>query len=78
MEQVRVSVIVPTRNRPDQIGPCVESILANSHPSMELIVIDQSDARDSESALVAFRLGSPPLLRAHLHARRGSRTQRGD
>jgi glycosyltransferase involved in cell wall biosynthesis len=55
MEQIRVSVIVPTRNRPDQIGPCVESILANSQPSLELIVVDQSDARDSESALDAFR-----------------------
>lgn len=55
MQQVRVSVIVPTRNRPDQIAPCVESILANSHSSMELIVVDQSDARDSECALAAFQ-----------------------
>jgi glycosyltransferase involved in cell wall biosynthesis len=55
MQQIRISIIVPTRNRPDQIGPCVESILANSHPSMELIVVDQSDTRESESALKAFR-----------------------
>jgi GT2 family glycosyltransferase len=61
MKQVRVSVVVPTRNRPDQIGPCVESILANSYPSMELIIVDQSDARDSEAALIAFR--QDPRLR---------------
>ena len=61
MEKIRVSIIVPTRNRPDQIGPCVESILANGHPSMELIVVDQSDTRDSESALVAFRRDSQTL-----------------
>src|SRR6516164_1083064 len=70
MEQVRVSVIVPTRNRPDQIGPCVESILANSHPSMELIVVDQSDARDTESALVAFR--QDPRLRYVVTSTRGA------
>jgi glycosyltransferase involved in cell wall biosynthesis len=70
MEQVRVSVIVPTRNRPDQIGPCVESILANSHPSMELIVVDQSDARDSESVLVAFR--QDPRLRYVATSTRGA------
>jgi len=70
MEQVRVSVIVPTRNRPDQIGPCVESILANNHPSMELIVVDQSDARDSESALVAFR--QDPRFRYVVTSTRGA------
>jgi glycosyltransferase involved in cell wall biosynthesis len=70
MEQVRVSVVVPTRNRPDQIGPCVEAILANSHPSMELIVVDQSDARDSASALVTFR--RDPRLRYVATSTRGA------
>ena len=58
MEQVRISIIVPTRNRPDQIQFCVERILANNQTSMELIVVDQSDDRDSESALVPFRQDS--------------------
>jgi glycosyltransferase involved in cell wall biosynthesis len=42
-----VSVIVCTRNRPQYIGPCVSSILGQSHPSLEILVIDQSDADDS-------------------------------
>jgi GT2 family glycosyltransferase len=60
MEQVRVSVVVPTRNRPDQIGPCVQGILANAQTSMEVIVVDQSDGDATESALAGL-IGDPRL-----------------
>lgn len=55
MEQVRVSVVVPTRNRPDQIGPCVQGILANSEPAIEVIVVDQSDGDATATALTGLR-----------------------
>ncbi|HXU80059.1 MAG TPA: glycosyltransferase family A protein, partial [Polyangia bacterium] len=60
MEPVRVSVVVPTRNRPDQIGPCVQGILANSERDIEVIVVDQSDGTDSAAALADLR-GDPRL-----------------
>lgn len=47
---VTVSVAVATRNRPDQIGPCLESICQNSADYLELVVIDQSDDDGSEKA----------------------------
>jgi GT2 family glycosyltransferase len=38
-----VSVVIPTRGRPDLIGQSVDAVLANDHPDFDLTVIDQSD-----------------------------------
>lgn len=35
-----VSVIVPTRDRPDLIGPCLEGLWATDYPKLELIIVD--------------------------------------
>lgn len=40
---IDISVIVCTRNRPDKLKNCLNSILANKRKAMELLVIDQSD-----------------------------------
>ena len=38
-----VSAIICTRNRPDLIAQAVTSVLDNTYPAFELVVIDQSD-----------------------------------
>lgn len=48
-----LSVVVPTRNRPDHAGPCVASILANPG-SFELVLIDQSDTDATELAMQPY------------------------
>lgn len=48
-----LSVVVPTRNRPDHVGPCVASILANPG-SFELVLIDQSDTDATERAMRSY------------------------
>jgi GT2 family glycosyltransferase len=48
-----VSVIVSTRNRPDQIVDCLRSILANPGLDFELVVVDQSDDDVSRRAVEA-------------------------
>lgn len=45
-----VSVVVPTRNRPHQVGDCAKSILATDG-FVDLIFVDQSDGPESERAL---------------------------
>jgi glycosyltransferase involved in cell wall biosynthesis len=50
----RVSVVVPTRNRPEHAAACATSILATTG-FLELIVIDQSDDRATEEALSKIR-----------------------
>jgi glycosyltransferase involved in cell wall biosynthesis len=44
-------VTIPTRGRAEHLRACAESILACPGPSLELIVVDQSDDRGSEEAL---------------------------
>jgi GT2 family glycosyltransferase len=55
-----VSVVVSTRNRPDHIVACVQSILSNSGVEFELVVVDQSDNDESRIA-VASNVADPRL-----------------
>jgi glycosyltransferase involved in cell wall biosynthesis len=44
-----VSAVICTRNRPDKIGNAVESVLANTYPSFDLTIIDQSTNGETEA-----------------------------
>jgi GT2 family glycosyltransferase len=46
-----VSVVIPTVDRGEAVLPTVESILRNTYPSFEIIVIDQSGDHRTETAL---------------------------
>lgn len=41
-QPVQISVLLPTRERPQQLDACIRSILVSDHDAFELIVIDQS------------------------------------
>lgn len=38
-----ISVVIPTRNRAESVGASIASVLANSGPLLEVLVVDQSD-----------------------------------
>jgi glycosyltransferase involved in cell wall biosynthesis len=57
----RFSVLVPTRGRPDLAAACVASILAQDHPSFELVLADQSDDDRTFDAATAAAAGNPRL-----------------
>jgi peptidoglycan/LPS O-acetylase OafA/YrhL/glycosyltransferase involved in cell wall biosynthesis len=40
---MHISAVICTRNRPDLIGSAVQSVLANTYPDFDLLVVDQSD-----------------------------------
>ncbi len=62
-----LTAVICTRNRAGLIAGAVRSVLANDHPSFELIVLDQSDSDDTRAALSA--LADDPRLR-YLHTTR--------
>lgn len=59
---MKFSVLIATRNRPDDLVPCLKSVLAMEHGDFEVVVLDQSTSAVSEEA-VREALGAPEHLR---------------
>jgi glycosyltransferase involved in cell wall biosynthesis len=62
-----ITVAICTRNRSDQIGAAVKSVLCNDDPHFELLVIDQSDSPATREALAD--VADDPRLR-YFHTQR--------
>ncbi|NNE11599.1 MAG: glycosyltransferase family 2 protein [Ilumatobacter sp.] len=60
-----MSAVICTRNREDQIGRAVASVLANDYPSFELTVIDQSTSDATEQALADLIASDSRLRYVH-------------
>jgi glycosyltransferase involved in cell wall biosynthesis len=50
-----ISVLLCTRNRPAKLHGAIRSILANSYPDFELVVVDQSIDGESQTKVESFR-----------------------
>jgi GT2 family glycosyltransferase len=60
----RVSVVMPTRDRPDQIDRALQAVMSNTLTDFELVLVDQG-SRDKAAADIAEQLGkSDPRIRA--------------
>jgi glycosyltransferase involved in cell wall biosynthesis len=59
---MHVSAVICTRNRPDLIGTAVASVLANTYPDFDLLVVDQSDEPRTGEVVMA-------LVNAHQNLR---------
>ncbi len=51
-----ISAVICTYNRGDRVVVAIQSILRNTHPDFELILVDQSENHDTEQAITAFLL----------------------
>ena len=65
---VRVSVVICTRNRPDKIGQAVTSVLAVDRHDFELLIIDQSTDTATEDAVGAIAADDPRVRYQHMDA----------
>ncbi len=50
-----ISVIIPAYNRAALIGPCIESVLAQTYKDYEIIVVDDGSNDDLEKALKPYK-----------------------
>lgn len=61
MPEPEISVVICTRNRGASIVHTLESVLANQHPSFEVIVVDQSTNDETMEAITPY--ASDPRFR---------------
>lgn len=64
MSQAPVSVVIPSLNAIDLLPVCLESLLAQNHRSLEVLVVDNGST-DGSARLVAERFPSVKLLRGN-------------
>ncbi|MBU8544295.1 MULTISPECIES: glycosyltransferase family 2 protein [Roseomonadaceae] len=58
-----VSIIIPTRDRADLLGPCIEGILHRTdHQALEILLVDTGSTEDDALALLR-RLEAEPRIR---------------
>jgi glycosyltransferase involved in cell wall biosynthesis len=58
MHQVDVTVVIPTRNRPDMLARALDSIACQSHSNYEVYVVDDGSSEEhaaSYSAMISLR-----------------------
>ncbi len=65
----RVSVIIPAHNAGQSLGACVRSVFAQTHPSWELIVVDDGSTDDTGTVARAY---SPESVRYVLQENQGA------
>ena len=58
-----LSVIVASRDRPEQVGACVSALLATGYPDLEIIVVDNAPTSDATARVVAERFAGRPEVR---------------
>ncbi len=58
-----VSVIVPTRDRPDQIPTCLRSLLTLHYPQYEIIVVDNAPSTNATADFIQQNYGDVPRVR---------------
>lgn len=71
MQQIRVSVIIPTFNRPLYLAEAVQSILNQTCPATEIIIIDNASVAEHNLALSRIGNLHPSIHLTRLDSNRG-------
>jgi GT2 family glycosyltransferase len=71
-----VSVIVPTRGRPQELRACIESLQRQSHAHFELLVVDNAPADPRTAEVVQGLAAADPRIRYLAESKPGSSVAR--
>jgi glycosyltransferase involved in cell wall biosynthesis len=74
-----ISVVIPTRSRPDALRRCLQALAAQSHPRerFEVIVVDDGSAQPLDDVAAALRDSLPLTLLRQANAGPGAARNRG-
>jgi glycosyltransferase involved in cell wall biosynthesis len=70
------SIVICTRNRPDDLGACLGSLDAQARLPDEVVVVDASDGEASRMRVAAWAAASPVGRQRHVAAAPGLTRQR--
>jgi len=62
----RVSIIVPARNEENNIGPCLETLVAQTHKDIEIIVVDDNSTDKTGEVIDQAAEKDPRIKPIHL------------
>ncbi len=71
-----VSVIIPTYNRAELLERAVRSVLAQTYPDFEVIIVDDASVDDTRCRMDALQLTSPQVRLIRHDANRGAQVAR--
>jgi chlorobactene glucosyltransferase len=66
-EKPLVSILIPARNEQDRIGPCLRSLMAQTYPATELILLDDQSEDGTLAVAGACGLRQDPAARFRWH-----------
>jgi peptidoglycan/xylan/chitin deacetylase (PgdA/CDA1 family)/GT2 family glycosyltransferase len=66
-----VTVVIATRDRPDTLTKCLESLLALDYPRFDILVVDSAPSSNATAEMIERRFGHLPHLRYVREARPG-------
>lgn len=69
MHEDLVTVVIPAYNEVAHLGACLDSVLAQDHTNLQVVVVD-SESTDGTTDLVRARMAEDPRIELVHHARR--------
>ena len=73
----RVSVVIPTCNRPEDVRRCLDHMARVSYPHWDLVVVDQSDDERTEAVARRFMDALPNLTYHRMREKGAARARNG-
>ena len=67
-----LSVVIPTRNRPNRVTACVAAVLATGYPGLEIIVVDNGSSSDATARAIDERFRGRSEVRYLLNDQAGT------
>lgn len=63
----RITAVIPTRNRPDDLGKAVASVCVQTRPPDEFIIVDQSPGNESRELVASMMTDETRIRLVYIH-----------